>query len=337
MYLSDKFSYRGSLNNLIKEIENEYGVKIYYPNAYKSTKKLKNENIINYDEKNISLNLDNTKTLFYMSIIEEKKLISSNIDNDLLNDMMDLSLQNGVITSSILEYKEFDGLNRIEFLILTNSHDNDARISKQAHEISLIYNTAIDPIILTPGEFYEMLTTEEFNHVKRLIGRHIIIYNSEGFWSVIKKYRINEYLKKNDICNKFIIIRCALKREELAYNYNRFGFALIEDRSTSPKISLEDTIFLMATNDEPRIKYGTFVVLLKNISALKGAYLFYLFRRYGELKKLKGILINMLDFYKGEYSKKLENVLNMIYDTNECEMYEEDTIKRFIDLYNDVS
>ena len=244
-----------------------------------------------------------------------------------MDKLLDLALDADIISICALKQEEYIKINRIELLIIARSHGQDGGLINTLLGIESIHNTKIDPIILTPQELSEMLGGSELNRIKDLIADKSILYNSEGFWEIIRKYKIDE--KYNNL-GRF---PGELSGAQLAYNYNRFGYALYEDTKPGREIALEDTIFLMSASKQARIRYGAFILLSKNIRKINLPYMYYLFKRYGELDMLKGILISLKEFCDEKGKSGIKALIETI-PNRQHGIYDKKLIKKYIMQYS---
>ena len=328
-YLSDKLGSGGNILEMLKDINSKYG-KTYYPNIYKATKHLEKMGIIKIitegKNKIISLNKENPFSKYYMAEIEDRKSTEIKLFRELLNDLLHLPEKFNIFSMASLETEHHLVLNRIELLILMKNHDEDHELIKSLLEMESAYNIGIDPIILTLDEFIKIMKSDELSPIKDLILDRHILYNSIGFWDLIIRYDINSKYKK---LNKSPY---DITHKELAYNYNRFGFELIEELSNEDKISIETLIFAMSINDEPRIRYGSIIVLKKNIDKINLPYLFYIYKRYNKLGLLRAMIFSLIEAKALEENKNIEQYLDLMEEDPNIK-FDLNTIKEYIKLY----
>jgi len=170
------------------------------------------------------------------------------------------------------------------------------------------------------------MKSDELSPIKDLILDKYILYNSLGFWDLITRNDINSDYKK---LNKY---PQEITEEELAYNYNRFGFKLHEKLTEETKISLEAIIFAMSINDEPRIRYGSIIVLKKNIDKINLPYLFYIYKRYNKLGLLRAMIFSLIEAKALEENKNIEQYLDLMEEDPNIK-FDLNTIKEYIKLY----
>jgi len=331
-YLSDRLGTGGNISETLKYIKEKY-TKAYYPNIYKATKSLAKKEIIKITtegkNKIISLNRENPFSKYYMSEIEDRKSTEIKIFIELLNDLLYLPEKFNIFSIASLETEHHLALNRIELLILVKSHDEDYDLIKSLLNLESTYNIGIDPIILTLDEFIKIMKSDELSPIKDLILNRYILYNSLGFWDLIIRNDINSNYKKLPKYPQDIT------HEELAYNYNRFGFQLFElyEIPNKDKISIETIIFTMSINDEPRIKYGSIILLKKNIDKINIAYLYYMYKRYNKLGLLKNMILSLIELNELKTDKYIEAYFNLMKDTTGIK-FDLNTIKKYIKLYD---
>jgi|GEM_PF-2353559 len=329
-YLSDKLGSGGNILEMLKDINSKYG-KTYYPNIYKATKHLEKMGIIKITtegkNKIISLNKENPFSKYYMAEIEDSKMIEIDIFKELLDDLLSLPEKFNIFSMASLETKHHLALNRVELLILVKNHDEDYDLIKSLSQMESAYNIGIDPIILTLDEFIKIMKSDELSPIKDLILDKYILYNSLGFWDLIIRNDINSNYKK---LNKY---PQEITEEELAYNYNRFGFKLHEKLTEETKISLEAIIFAMSITDEPRIKYGSIIILKKNIDKIILSYLFYIYKRYEELSRLRSMILSLIELQALKMNENIKRYLDLMKEDKSIK-FDLNTIKKYIELYD---
>ncbi len=328
-YLSDNLGSGGSILSASEEIGNIYK-STYYPNIYNAIIKLEKAGIIfiTKEGKNrlISLNIMNPKAIYYISEAENLRAMEINLPDEMSNGLLDLALDSGAISICALKYETHIKINRIELLLITKSHNKDSWLINNMLKLELLHNTKIDPIILTPDELFSMLDSGDLNNIKDLISDKHILYNSEGFWGTIRMYKIN-YTYKN--LKRF---PDKLEKSELAYNYSRFGYSLYEDIKPGKRISLEDTILLMAKSDEIRVKYGAFILIKKNIEKINKPYLYYLFKRHELLYSLNGMISTLEEILDKEKGLQI-SALKELIPYKQKEAYDKKLIRKYILQY----
>lgn len=328
-YLSDNLGDGGSILEMSKDIDKKYGP-AYYSNIYTTAKKLEKKGIINIvregNSKLIRLNTENPLSTYYMSEIENYKNQKISMSKEMLSSILSFTQEFDIFSICALEAEKYQKINRLELLILTRDHNQNSALIQSLLKLEATYNIKIDPIALTLDEFIKIMKTDELDILKDLILNKNILYNSDGFWELIKQHRIDTKYKK---LNKF---PQDITRNELAYNYSRLGYQLNESIKSNNKIAIEPTIFSMSINDEIRIKYGTFILLYKNIDKINLAYLYYIYKRYDELGKLKGILLSLTNLTDLKSNNKIKYYINLISD--KPDIYDNNMIKRYLELYD---
>jgi hypothetical protein len=329
-YLSDGLGNGGSILSIAGGIRKRYG-KAYYKNIYNAIMKLEKSGAISIttEGKNslIRLNTKNPRSIYYISEAEDRKAIEMSMQRGMIDELLSSALDSDIISICALKQEEYIKINRIELLIITRSHDHEGRLINSLQGIESMYNTKIDPIILTPQELSEMLEGSELNRIRDLIVDKSILYNSEGFWEIIRKYKIDEKYRN---LGRF---PDELSGAQLAYNYNRFGYALHEDSKPGREIALEDTIFLMSASKQARIRYGAFILLSKNIRRINLSYTYYLFKRYGELGALKGILITLKELCDEKDKPRIKALIETI-PNKQHGIYDRKLVRKYIMQYS---
>ena len=328
-YLSDRLGSGGSILSMVHGMSKKYG-RTYYSNAYNAIIRLERRGVVSIikegNNRLVRLALDNPLSIYYISDVESQKASDMDIGSDIVNALLELALEFDIITICILGYKEYIKIGRMEILIVARSHDQDEGLAKAISSVESMHNFRIDQIVLTPQELHSMLEGSELNRIKDMIGDKIIFYNSEGFWEIVRKYKIDgNYINLGRFPEE-------LTRPQLAYNYNRFGYALYEDTEPGTKIALEDIIFLMSASEEARIRYGAIVLLYKNSNRLNISYLYYLFKRHDELGTLKGMLESLRDFYSPKDWSCIEMLAKAIQGWK-YRTYDRNLIKKYIEQY----
>ena len=328
-YISDGLGSGGSILSIAHGMSKKYG-NAYYPNIYNAVIGLEKKGVVSIikDGKNrsVRLALDNPLSVYYIGEAESWKAADTGIDSEIAKELLSLALEFDIITICILRYKEYIKIGRMEILIVAGSHDQDGKLAAAISSVESMHNSKIDQIVLTPLELSSMLEGNELNRIKELIGDKSIFYNSEGFWEIVRKYKLDgNRINQERFPEK-------LTRAQLAYNYNRFGYALYEDIESGTKIALEDVIFLMSASEEARIRYGAIVLLYKNRSRLNISYLYYLFKRHDELGTLKGMLESLKDFYISGDWQGIEMLVKTIQD-KKPRIYDKNLIKKYIEQY----
>jgi hypothetical protein len=329
-YLSDSLGNGGSILSIADGIGKRYG-KAYYKNIYNAVMKLEKNGAISIttEGKNSLIRLDtkNPLSIYYISEAENQKIIGISMPYGMMDGILNLALDYDIISICALKHEEYIKINRMELLIIARSHYQEGGIINTLLGIESMYNTKIDPIILTPQELSEMLECSELNRIRDLISDKSILYNSEGFWEIIRKYKIDEKYKN---LGRF---PGELSGAQLAHNYNRFGYALYEDAKPGSEIALEDTIFMMSASKQARIRYGAFILLSKNIRKINLSYMYYLFKRYGELNMLKGILISLKEFCDEKGKSRIKAFIEAI-PNKQHGIYDNKLIKKYIMQYS---
>lgn len=328
-YLSDNLGYGGSILEMSKGIGKRYGPS-YYSNIYTTAKKLEKIGIINIERegnsKLIRLNTENPLSTYYISEIENYKNQKISMSKEILSSILGFIQEFDIFSICALEAEKYQKINRLELLILTRNHNQNSALIQSLLELEATYNIKIDPIALTLDEFIKIMKTDELDILKDLILNKNILYNSDGFWELIKQHQIDTKYKK---LNKF---PQDLTRDELTYNYSRLGYRLNENIKPNNKIAIEPTIFSMSINHEIRIKYGTFILLYKNIDKINLAYLYYIYKRYEELGKLKGILLSLTNLTDLKSNDEIGYYIKLISD--KPDIYDNNMIERYLELYD---
>lgn len=328
-HLSEGLGYGGNILGIVNAMSKKYG-HTYYPNVYNAIIGLEKKGVVSIikegNNRLVRLALDNPFTIYYIAEVESMKASGMDIDSEMANALFELALEFDIITICILGYKEYIKIGRMEILIVARSHDQDGKLAAAISGVESIHNFKIDQIVLTPLELSSMLEGNELNRIVELIGDKSIFYNSEGFWEIVRKYKLDgNRINQERFPEK-------LTRTQLAYNYNRFGYTLYEDIEPGTKIALEDAIFLMSASEEVRIRYGAIVLLYKNVSRLNTSYLYYLFKRHDKLGTLKGMLESLKDFYSREEWQSIEMLAKTIPD-KKLRIYDKNLIKKYIEQY----
>jgi hypothetical protein len=327
--ISDNLCSGENILKMTREIGKRYGM-AYYSNIYNTIKRLEARDIIKIDiegkDKLIKLNLENPLSIFYLSEIENNKLIDGNIPKEALNEILGISNDFCIASICILEFQKHIKINRLELLILIHQESSINGIIQQLLRIELLCNIKIDPIIVEIGEFIKIMKGNELHPLKDLILDKKIIYNSEGFWEIIRKNKISSDY------DRFEKFPQDITRDELIYNYNRYGYHLYESTNASNRISLETIIFSMSENGETRIKYGALILLIKNIKQINWAYLYYLYKRYEKLGALKGIL-NAAGRFTDEKEKQKMRLFEKLIQNKDFRGYDSKIINKYLGLY----
>ena len=332
-YLSDNLGDGGSILEMSKDIDKRYGP-AYYSNIYTTAKKLEKKGVIAIERegnsKLIRLNTENPLSTYYISEIENYKNQKISMSKEMLSSILSFTQEFDIFSICALEAEKYQKINRLELLILTKNrtknHNQNSALMRLLLKLEATYNIKIDPIALTLDEFIKIMKTDELDILKDLILNKNILYNSDGFWELIKRHQMDTRYKK---LNKF---PQDLTRGELAYNYSRLGYRLNENIKQTNKIAIEPTIFSMIINDEIRIKYGTFILLYKNIDKINLAYLYYIYKRYDELGKLKGILLSLTNLTDLKSNNEIKYYINLI--SNKPDIYDNNMIERYLELYD---
>ena len=328
-YLSEELGYGGNILSMVNAMGKKYG-NTYYPNVYNAIMGLEKKGVVSIikegNNRLVRLALDNPFSIYYIGEAESMKASGTDIGSEMANALLELALGFDIITICILGYKEYIKIGRMEILIVARSHDREEKLAAAISSVESMHNSRIDQIVLTPLELSSMLEGNELNRIKELIRDKSIFYNSEGFWEIVRKYK----LEGNRINQERFPEK--LTSSQLAYNYNRFGYALYEDIESGTKIALEDVIFMMSASEEARIRYGAIVLLYKNRSRLNISYLYYLFKRHDELGTLKGMLEALKDFYSSEDWQGIEMLAKVIQD-KKPRIYDKNLIKKYIEQY----
>lgn len=327
-HLSDNLGYGGNIREMSKDIDKKYGP-AYYSNIYNTTKKFEKIGIINTQHegsnKIIRLDARNPLSIYYISEAESHKNQKITMSMELLGDILKLTKRFDIFSICSLDAKRYLTMNRLELLILNRNSNENIELMEELHKLEYHYAMSIDPIMLTPDEFIHKMKTDELDIIKDLILKKNIIYNIDGFWKLILENNIDAKYKK---FNKY---PQDITKDELAYNYNRFGFQLSETFKQSDKIAIEPIILSMSLNDEPRIRYGAILLLYKNIENINLSYLFYIFKRYNKLSELKGFLTLLSNSTNKPCDSKIKLYIDFI--SNEPTIFDENMFKEYINIY----
>ncbi|MCL5679810.1 MAG: hypothetical protein M1465_00495 [Candidatus Marsarchaeota archaeon] len=328
-YLSDNLGDGGSILEMSKGIDRKYGP-AYYPNIYNTVKGLEKRGIIHIEPEGnsrlIRLNMENPLSVYYISEVENYKNQRISMSKEVLSGILDLIQEFDIFSICALDAERYKKINRLELLVLTRNHGENKGLIKSLLKMESDYNIKVDPIILTLDEFIKIMKASELDLIKDLILNKNILYNSDGFWELIKQHGINARYEK---FNKF---PQDLTRDELAYNYSRFGYRLNENIKPNNKIAIEPIIFSMSISEEIRIKYGTIILFYKNIEKINWAYLYYIYKRYDNLGKLKGILLSLARLPNVQHNNEIEYYINLIPD--KLNIYDSKLVKKYIELYD---
>jgi hypothetical protein len=326
-YLSDNLGHGGSILEMSKGIDSRYGP-AYYPNIYNTAKRLEKIGIIGIEaegnSKLINLNMENPISTYYISEMENYKNQGLKLSKELLGDILSLALEFDIFSICSLETDKCQRINRLELLILARNHGSNRDLIKSLRRMESNYGTKIDPIILTIDEFAKIMKSGESDLIKDLILDRNILYNIEGFWEMIKQRKIDARYKRLDKLPQDIT------RDELAYNYSRLGYQLNENIKHGNRIAIETIIFAMSINNEIRIRYGAIILLYKNIERINWAYLYYIYKRYDSLGKLKGILLSLAHLTDIKHDNEIRDYIDIIQDKPEA--YDSRLIKRYAEL-----
>ncbi len=328
-YLSDNLGDGGNIREMSEGINKRYGP-AYYSNIYNTTNKLKKMGIVDIAQegknRRITLDAENPFSTYYMSEIESHKASQTTLSKEMLSSILDLAERFNIFSICTLETEKHLKINRIEMLILAQNHDDDGKLIKSLLRTESEQGIKIDPCIFAIDEFIKMMQTDELNPIKDIIPDKCVLYNSEGFWSLINHHKIGIKYKKS---RKFSLY---LTASELAYNYNRQGYQLNEQIRPSEKISLETTIFSMSIKNETRIKYGAIILLYKNIERINWACLFYMYKRYDELNRFKSILLSLADLKNTTNNADINRYIEIITDKPDTK-YDAKIIKKYMEVY----
>ena len=326
-YLSDNLGHGGSILEMSKGIDSRYGP-AYYPNIYNTAKRLEKIGIIGIEaegnSKLINLNMENPISTYYISEMENYKNQGLKLSKELLSDILSLALEFDIFSICSLETDKCQRINRLELLILARNHGSNRDLIKSSRRMESNYGTKIDPIILTIDEFAKIMKSGESDLIKDLILDRNILYNIEGFWEMIKQRKIDARYKRLDKLPQDIT------RDELAYNYSRLGYQLNENIKHGNRIAIETIIFAMSINNEIRIRYGAIILLYKNIERINWAYLYYIYKRYDSLGKLKGTLLSLARLTDIKHDNEIRDYIDIIQDKPEA--YDSRLIKRYAEL-----
>ncbi|MDE1869057.1 MAG: hypothetical protein KGH60_03800 [Candidatus Micrarchaeota archaeon] len=328
-YISDRLGSGRNILEMSKGINQKYG-NSYYPNIYNAIKKLEKKGIIDIERegnnKLISINIKNPLSFYYLSEIESIRNQRTTIRKEILDGLSALPQTFDILSMCSLDTKKHLKLNRLELLFLIRQDKDIDRLTSSLIKMETDYGIKIDPIILTPESFIKIMKSEELDMLKDLILDREILYNSDGFWGLIRQSGIGSRYKL------FGMLPYDIPRSELAYNYSRLGYRLNEELKPADRISAELTIFSMSINKEIRIRYGAIIILHKNIENINLAYLYYLYKRYDKLSAFKGILLSLDNLTDLKGDTKLAYYITLIREAPEA--YDQKMIKRYIKLYD---
>ena len=174
----------------IREIMKKINTKSYNW-IHNAVKKLKIENILKCEEKGkrilCSINLEEQKTLIYLSLIEETNPLIKKIPNlKKITEFMPLDFHILLISGSYAD-GSFTEKSDIDVVVIINKkEDRKFLLNKLSNEGDLMI-PKLHPYVFTREEFLEMLTNKEENYGKETAKKHIIIAGAELFYTILRE------------------------------------------------------------------------------------------------------------------------------------------------------
>lgn len=168
-----------------------------YDWTYNAIKKLEKDHIINIEKigqgKVCSINLNEQKTINYVSFLEENKALEKHIPNfkNILEIMPDYH-HILIITGSYVDGTSKRDSDLDVVIIIENKEEKQWLLNKLLNKGELMI-PKLHPYIFTREEFLQMLVNSEQNYGKEIEKKHLIIYGAEDYYRILKKAIKNGY------------------------------------------------------------------------------------------------------------------------------------------------
>ncbi|MBU1204218.1 MAG: nucleotidyltransferase domain-containing protein [Nanoarchaeota archaeon] len=168
-----------------------------YDWTHKTATKLIKENIIKTEKKGqanlCTLNLNEHKTILYLSLLEETKAITIKIPN--LSKIMGVvpsQFNILLITGSYVDGTHTEESDMDVVAIIENKEEKKWVINQLTNKGELMI-PKLHPYVFTREEFLEMLSNNEQNYGKEIEKKHLIIFGAENYYQILKEGIKNGY------------------------------------------------------------------------------------------------------------------------------------------------
>jgi Fe2+ or Zn2+ uptake regulation protein len=289
-----------SIHELTSRIRESHGT-AYYANIYHKIRELTKEGTITLTKVGRSsianLNFANYLLIDLLTELELKR------KHDLLTKSKELQMLfkdaeerydeiRSIESISAINAERNLKLNRAELLVLLHdSKDNNLHrkiidIYAIARDLQALHNIKLDPIILTTGAFFDLLTSDEINPLREMLSSKITFHSPQGFWAHIaaalaRGYRIK--LLETDTNP------AKIHEKDLIFNLARLGYKEtgLEIRE-GEKICIEYIIASMLMKEDARRIDAIPILLVKNKTSY--SLLIFLSQKYRLSARLLGLL-----------------------------------------------
>ncbi len=329
-----------SINKLAEKIKGYHGT-AYYANIYRRLQVLSSERVIDLSKVGRSsiatLNFQNyqlSDLLTEMELKRKNEFLRTHEESQMLLADIDAHSRdlNFIASVCMINPESNKKLNRMELLILLQGPRLELReyetLNTTMQRLKSRHNVRIDYLLLTRGEFFDFLRSEETNPLKEMLSDKIAFFSPQAFWMEVK-----------NALDEGIQIRIAeretnpakIAEEDLLYNLARFGY-----REFGPKIKpgklicIEYIIASILTKKEARRIEAIPIILAKNRA--NHNMLIFLAQKYGLSGRLLGLL-RVLD--KIKHTGEIENAIRTMQVLNVKEIEaNEGSIREKMRLYD---
>lgn len=300
--LMDNFADNFSIRQLAGKLK-EKGSSGDYKNTYNKIIELANKKIIILKQTGksriITLNLKNQSTISPLAKIEiDKKTALLQKRTKLENMLKEFEKIDASFVAAIDAEKNLK-LNRLEFLILTDSPDEALReLQKTAEKFS----TRIDSLALNREEF-STLMRQSNQTLLEMLSNKTILFGQENYWLEIRKTPIADRPPKKTISLNI------LNENETRYNLAKFGYSEFGKENANKELGLEETIIAALLTGSSRQKEAITTISSKN--TFNPALLSFLAKKYHKENELLSRLAKKNTAIQGEAIKKTIKLLEL--------------------------
>lgn len=164
-----------------------------YSGIFNIIKKLNNLGIVIIEKKGhanlCNLNLKNSLTLAYLSLLEETKAIStSHLPDKNISELL-ASIKTPffifIVTGSYASRKQTPKSD-LDVVVIIEDQTDKRRINVVLNKGEFMI-PPVHPYVFTVSEFFEMLTNKDVNYGKEMAKNKIIIYGAHAYYRILEK------------------------------------------------------------------------------------------------------------------------------------------------------
>lgn len=159
--------------------------------VYNAVMKLNKEGIISICEVGksslCSINMDEQRTISYLSILEENNSGINKIPNlGKIKKILPWNTHMLIIAGSYAA-GSFTKKSDIDVIVIVGSKEEEKPIMNLLVRKGELMIPPIHPYVFTPIEFLEMLANSEENYGKEIFRKHLIIYGAELYYFILRE------------------------------------------------------------------------------------------------------------------------------------------------------